>query len=38
MKKTGKAVGTAAVITKKNDGKPMGKKKVTATVIKKKGK
>lgn len=35
MKKDGKAVGTAAVITKKNSGKPMPKKKVIATKGKK---
>jgi len=37
MKKDSKAKGTAAVITGKNSG-TMPKKKVVATVIKKKGK
>ena len=35
MKKDSKATGTAAVITKKNSGKPMPKKKVVPTKGKK---
>jgi len=35
MKKSGKATGTAAAITKKNSGAPMPKKKVVATKGKK---